>query len=240
MHCGDPHLELHGSRLRLQPHTRGSLILTHNARQPISGAGHIRMTENSARFEKTELRRRMRNARRQLTVYQQRRHGRAAAMQLGYSPLFQRARHIGIYWPMDGELDIRWLVERHTDKYFYLPVLPKAPRPQLRFCRWQGGPLTFRNRYRIPEPVRGDSLSPRRLDLVLVPLVAFDRSGARLGMGAGFYDRTFAFKGALPGSGPGLIGVAHQLQRVGQLPTDSWDIPLGGVVTETGFYRCRG
>lgn len=197
------------------------------------------MTESQARSEKAELRRRMRTARRQLTVYQQRHHGRAAAIQLCRSPLLHRARHIGIYWPMDGELDIRWLIERYTDKRFYLPVLPKAPRPQLRFRRWHGAPLTYRNRYGIPEPVRGDSLSPQRLDLVLVPLVAFDRGGARLGMGAGFYDRTFAFKRQLPGSGPALIGAAHQLQCVEQLPTDSWDIPLGGVVTEAGFYRCR-
>ncbi|MCW8126746.1 5-formyltetrahydrofolate cyclo-ligase [Microbulbifer halophilus] len=197
------------------------------------------MSKSIARSEKAELRRRMRTARRQLTVYQQRRHGRAATIQLSRSPLLQRAKHIGIYWPMDGELDIRWLIERFTDKHFYLPVLPHAPRPQLRFRRWHGSPLTYRNRYRIPEPVRGDSLSPRRLDLVLVPLVAFDRDGARLGMGAGFYDRTFAFKRPLPGSGPTLIGAAHQLQCVAQLPTDSWDIPLGGVVTEAGFYRCR-
>ena len=188
---------------------------------------------------KMQLRRRMRETRRGLSVYQQRQHGRAAAILLSRSPRMRRARHIGIYWPMDGELDIRWLQRRHPDKTFYLPVLPAAPHPQLRFRRWRGGALTYRNRYRIPEPVRGDSLSPRRLDLVLVPLVAFDESGARLGMGAGFYDRTFAFKQMLPGSGPALIGAAHQLQCVSDLPTDSWDIPLSAVVTERRLYRCR-
>ena len=187
---------------------------------------------------KVQLRRRMRTARRDLGLYRQRQHGRAAVIQLGRTPQLQRARHIGIYWPMDGELDIRWLFQRFPDKHFYLPILPAAPRPHLRFRRWHGGPLTFRNRYRIPEPLRGASLAPHRLDMVLVPLVAFDETGARLGMGAGFYDRTFAFKRVLPGSGPELIGAAHQLQCVENLPTDSWDIPLGGVVTERRFYRC--
>ncbi|AMX03566.1 5-formyltetrahydrofolate cyclo-ligase [Microbulbifer thermotolerans] len=197
------------------------------------------MSENQARSEKAELRRHMRSARRSLSPYQQRLHGRAAVNRLIRSPLLQCARHIGIYWPMDGELDIRWLQERFPHKYFYLPVLPAEPHPHLRFRRWHGGPLSFRNRYRIPEPLRGHSLSPRRLDLVLVPLVAFSPSGARLGMGAGFYDRTFAFKHLLRGAGPVLVGAAHQLQCIPDLPTDSWDIPLDAVVTEKRIYRCR-
>jgi len=197
------------------------------------------MQSSAPSESKAQLRRRMRTARRALTLYQQRLHGRAATIRLGQSPQLQRARHIGLYWPMDGELDIRWLQQRYPHKHFYLPVLPAAPHPQLRFRRWHGGPLTYRNRYRIPEPLRGDSIAPHHLDLVLVPLVAFDESGARLGMGAGFYDRTFAFKRQMPGSGPTLIGAAHQLQCVTALPTDSWDIPLRGVVTERQLYRCR-
>lgn len=197
------------------------------------------MTESKARSEKAKLRRRMRAARRALSLYQQRLHGRAAAIHLSRSPRMQCARHIGIYWPMDGELDIRWLLQRFADKHFYLPVLPAEPHPHLRFRRWHGGPLGYRNRFRIPEPLRGRLQPPRRLDLVLLPLVAFDPSGARLGMGAGFYDRTFAFKRLLPGAGPVLIGAAHQLQCVPGLPTDSWDIPLDAVVTEERLYRCR-
>ena len=188
---------------------------------------------------KVQLRRRMRAARRNLSVYGQRQAGRAVISRLGRSPQLLRARHIGIYWPMDGEIDIRGLVLRYPDKNFYLPVLPAAPHPQLRFRRWHGGNLTYRNRFRIPEPIQGPSQPPHQLDLVLLPLVAFDPSGARLGMGAGFYDRTFAFKRLLTGAGPELVGVAHQLQCVAELPTDSWDIPLGGVVTEQRLYRCH-
>ncbi|SHF85874.1 5-formyltetrahydrofolate cyclo-ligase [Microbulbifer donghaiensis] len=197
------------------------------------------MTASKARTEKAELRRRMRTARRQLSVYQQRLHGRAAAIHLSRDPHMQRAKHVGIYWPMDGELDVRWLFQRFADKHFYLPVLPAEPHPHLRFRRWHGGPLSYRNRFRIPEPLRGHTLPPAQLDVVLVPLVAFDPSGARLGMGAGFYDRTFALKRLFRGAGPALIGAAHQLQCVAHLPTESWDIPLDAVVTETRIYRCR-
>ncbi|SDK01529.1 5-formyltetrahydrofolate cyclo-ligase [Microbulbifer yueqingensis] len=188
---------------------------------------------------KAELRRTMRNARRGLSVYQQRLAAHSAINSLRTAPEFRTARRVGIYWPMDGELNLLGLARRFPDKRFYLPLLPREPRPHLRFCHWRGGALTFRNRFGIPEPVRGDSRSPLGLDLVLVPLVAFDPSGARLGMGAGFYDRTFAFKRHFPGAGPAMIGAAHQLQCVEHLPTDSWDIPLDAVVTDRRLYRCR-
>jgi 5-formyltetrahydrofolate cyclo-ligase len=188
---------------------------------------------------KPQLRRHMRAARRALDANRQRLAGQAIVNRLSRHPKLLRARHIGLYWPMDGEVDVRGLVRRFPDKYFYLPVLPHAPHPQLRFVQWHGRALTYRNRYHIPEPVRGHSHPPERLDLVLMPLVAFDPSGARLGMGAGFYDRTFAIQHLLPGAGPRLVGIAHQLQCVPLLPTDSWDIPLHGVVTECHSYPCR-
>ncbi len=225
MYSGDRHLEPYGSRLRLQPHSRGFQFYS-----SIS----LPMNEN-----KTQLRRRLRAERRALSAYQQRLHGRAAITLLGRIPQMKRAGHIGIYWPMDGELDVRSLLRRFPEKQFYLPVLPEEPHPHLGFKYWNGAPLPFRNRFHIPEPVRSPSRAAGLLDLVLVPLVAFDPTGARLGMGAGFYDRTFEHKQLLPGSGPQLIGVAHQLQCVQHLPTDNWDIPLDTVVTEQRIYRCR-
>ncbi|MEW5248320.1 5-formyltetrahydrofolate cyclo-ligase [Microbulbifer discodermiae] len=188
---------------------------------------------------KVQLRRHMRSARRSLSVYQQRLNGRNVINHLQRTPQLLRARHIGIYWPMDGEVDIRGLLQRQPNKYFYLPVLAPTPRPQLHFRRWRGDSPGYRNRFRIPEPLQGHSRPPQQLDLVLLPLVAFDAGGARLGMGAGFYDRTFAFKGLLRGAGPDLVGVAHQFQCVARLPTDSWDIPLQAVVTDRRLYPCR-
>ena len=71
----------------------------------------------------------------------------------------------------------------------------------------------------------------------MLPLVGFDRRGRRLGMGGGFYDRTFAFSRIRPRLAPKLIGLAHDLQRVQQLPVEPWDVPLHGVVTDRQRYR---
>lgn len=255
MHSGGHHLELNGSRLRHQPHARGVLIP-----ESLSGRENPKRAElapivsqlndpttertnaanETSSFEgKWQLRRRMRAARRNLDTNRQRVTSQAVVNRLSSHPALLKARHIALYWPMDGEVDVRGLVKRFPEKRFYLPVLPHAPHPQLRFVHWHGRALTYRNRYHIPEPVRGHSHTPERLDLVLMPLVAFDPSGARLGMGAGFYDRTFAIQRMLPGAGPRLLGIAHQLQCVPFLPTDSWDIPLHGVVTESHSFRCR-
>ena len=185
----------------------------------------------------------MRAARRALTVYQQRVASRNLCNRLADSAAIRSAQHIGIYWPMDGEVDLRPLLQRFPGKRFYLPVLPQRPRTQLTFHRWRGEPLRYRNRFGIPEPIVGKPQHaprvPHFLDLVLLPLVAFDPRGGRLGMGAGLYDRTFAFKHRLPGNGPRLIGVAHQLQCVDFLPVDSWDIPLAMVATDCRLYHCR-
>ena len=77
------------------------------------------------------------------------------------------------------------------------------------------------------------------LDLVLVPLVGFDGAGNRLGMGGGFYDRSFAFLGQRRWRRPRLVGVAFDLQRVDRLPRRAWDVPLDAVASERGCYRFR-
>ena len=97
-----------------------------------------------------------------------------------------------------------------------------------------------RNRYGLLEPDRDCPRldRPRRLEAVFVPLVAVDPSGTRLGMGAGFYDRYFAFRQS--GSGwrrPRLIGLAYDFQRVDRIERAPWDVPLDAVLTEAGVFR---
>ncbi|WGL15933.1 5-formyltetrahydrofolate cyclo-ligase [Microbulbifer bruguierae] len=190
---------------------------------------------------KTQLRRKIRAVRRALSSFQQRHASLRLCARLARCPELKRARHIGIYWPMDGEIDPRPLLERFPNKRFYLPALPRPARATMTFLHWPGATLRYRNRYGIPEPVigRSEARDPHKLDLVLLPLVAFDPSGARLGMGGGYYDRSFAFKRLRPGSKPQLLGIAHQLQCVERLPVESWDIPLTLVATDQRLYRCR-
>jgi 5-formyltetrahydrofolate cyclo-ligase len=92
-------------------------------------------------------------------------------------------------------------------------------------------------RFGIPEPT-GPSLQSRENEsiVVLVPLVAWDARGARLGRGRGYYDRALAELG----SGASRVGLGYSFQQCTLLPTDPWDVFLDSVVTERGTVRCRG
>ena len=89
-----------------------------------------------------------------------------------------------------------------------------------------------------PEPT-APVIAPQDLSCVFMPLVAFDDKGNRLGMGKGYYDRTFAFVNDKSAKGPELIGLAHECQRVENLEAADWDVPLGGIITGQQFYQVR-
>ena len=80
-------------------------------------------------------------------------------------------------------------------------------------------------------------LAPEALDLVLAPLVVFDPQRNRIGMGGGYYDRSFEFRKQAQRDAPILIGVAHELQKVDQLIAEDWDVRLDMVVTDGGIYK---
>ena len=98
--------------------------------------------------------------------------------------------------------------------------------------------LTLRMRFVAdPDHPARDAISPHWLDLVIVPLVGFDARGHRLGMGAGLYDRQFAFlRHRRTWRRPLLVGVAFEAQRLPRLAEAAHDVQLHGVVTEHGVY----
>jgi 5-formyltetrahydrofolate cyclo-ligase len=107
------------------------------------------------------------------------------------------------------------------------------------FARWREGDHFVRSRFGIEEPQPGaQTVAPTRLDVVCVPLVAFDRRGTRLGHGAGYYDATFAFRCAPRRRRPVLVGLAHAVQEVDELDRQPWDVPLDLVVTESEVIVC--
>lgn len=192
---------------------------------------------------RTELRRTLRERRRALSRQQQTQAARALASRLLGHPALFRARHVALYVPNDGEIDpgAYQVLARKRGIQFYLPVLHPLHDGRLVFSPVdEHTPLTD-NRFGIPEPEFKDGLRrpPWALDAVLMPLVGFDREGGRLGMGGGFYDRTFAFGRHRPAMLPTLIGLAHDHQCVTRIPTESWDIPLHWIVTDRGRYHCR-
>jgi len=117
--------------------------------------------------------------------------------------------------------------------------MPVVDGDRMLFRRWRPDVRMRPNRYGIPEPVDTRACPPERLELVLAPLVAYSPRGQRLGMGAGYYDRTFEFAARAPEHGAWMVGVAYALQQVDSLPTESWDVPLGAVVTERGLQVFR-
>jgi len=188
---------------------------------------------------RNELRRR----RRALSLRERRAHAAAAASNAASLPWFIHAERIAFYLASDGELDPAPLIRRAAvmHKRIYLPVLHPLGHKRLWFARWQPGEPLRPNLYGIPEPLwnAASLLDPRVLDLVFLPLVAFDARCNRMGMGAGYYDRTFAWKLRHRfWKGPKLVGYAHSLQRSSQLEMRPWDVPMNMVVTEDKIYRC--
>lgn len=196
-------------------------------------------------MSRVQLRREMRRRRRQLSPVQQKRAAHNLLRQVKSLPQFLRARRIAVYLANDGEINPEPVIEqiRKMGKTCYLPVLQPLVVNRLWFVRYDHATPMTHNRFGIPEPrMKGFSDRQRNrshardLDLVLFPLVAFDEKGGRMGMGGGFYDRTFAFTRQRRSARPALVGLAHECQKVDALPVESWDIRLQGVVTDQKAY----
>lgn len=190
---------------------------------------------------RSTLRKQLRQQRRSLSFEAQQQAAEQLALQLLTHPDLHRARHVAIYLPNDGEIDPRLYMDiaRRKGLTFYLPVLHPIHTGTLVFSPFDTGVELKPNRFGILEPPfsMGQKRPAWALDAVLFPLVGFDEQGGRLGMGGGFYDRTFAFTRVRPRLAPKLIGLAHEFQKVEALPTEPWDIPLHGVVTDQRCYR---
>lgn len=185
--------------------------------------------------ERQALRRQFRARRHALSQHAQRQHALAVAHTLGTHEELRQAHKIGLYVANDGEVDLAPLAVElsRANKQLALPVV--GEQKVMDFYRYQPGDELAPNRFHIPEPAPGaDLVEGSTLDLVLVPMVAFDDAGNRLGMGVGYYDRYLARLGRE--ARPRTIGIAHQVQHSEiPLPTESWDMPLDCVVTEAGW-----
>ena len=188
---------------------------------------------------KEKIRRQMRQARRALSLQQQQQAAIALWLQFRNSPLFLSSKRIAIYLANDGEIDPSFLSRclLQQKRQLFLPRIDRLGLNRMKFGAYQPSTLLTHNRYGILEPSQNQLVKPLSLDLVLLPLVAFDSRGNRLGMGGGFYDRTFAFKRQNRKLGPTLVGLAHECQKTEDLSTSSWDIPLDAVLTDKGYIR---
>jgi len=153
-------------------------------------------------------------------------------------PEYARAGRIAAYFAVNGEISLDFVIDRALaqGKQIFLPNLDQKA---LRFAPYSRQQKMRINRFKLPEPdVRDDEmLAPEALDLVLAPLVVFDAMRNRIGMGGGFYDRSFAFRKDPASNTPVLIGVAHELQKHDQLKPEPWDVQLDMIVTDEKIYR---
>jgi 5-formyltetrahydrofolate cyclo-ligase len=184
-----------------------------------------------------QLRQRNRKLRAQLSEYELELAAAAVCKRICALAGFKTAQHIAAYFAVNGEIGLAPVIDRALSqgKQIYLPNLDQKT---LRFSPYDHAQKMRINRYKLPEPDVADDemLNPGDLDLVLVPLVVFDADRNRIGMGGGFYDRSFAYRKASDSHSPLLIGIAHEWQKVEQLVPEDWDVPLDMVVTNHTTY----
>lgn len=148
---------------------------------------------------------------------------------------YQHAQHIGLYAAVNREIDLTelWHKAQETGKNCYFPAI--TSKQTLLFLPTTITTPWRHNQFKILEPDISiiHARPPNQLDLLIAPLVAFDTAGTRLGMGAGYYDRTLAH------TRPALfLGVAYAFQQQPYLNAENWDIPLDGIITpEQIFWR---
>jgi 5-formyltetrahydrofolate cyclo-ligase len=185
--------------------------------------------------DRDAIRREMRAARAALSAVQAADAALALVERIGELPGYATATSLAGYLAMPGEMDPGPAMRRALDdgKSCYVPVITGQ---RLRFAPWTPDSLLRRNRFGILEPAieTGQLLLPAALELVLVPLVAFDVYCNRLGMGGGYYDRSFADRVA--DNAQVLAGIAHEMQKVEMLETQPWDVPLDCVITDSHTY----
>ena len=139
-------------------------------------------------------------------------------------------------WPLPGEMDLRPLMLALIGRghAVVLPVTPPRGRP-LTFRRWRPGDVLVRERFGTLAPLGAPASEALVPDVLLVPLLAFDAAGHRLGYGGGYYDRTLA---GLPGRF--VLGCAFAAQQSPAVPVGPQDVRLDAVATEHGVAFCTG
>ncbi|MGI1679294.1 MAG: 5-formyltetrahydrofolate cyclo-ligase [Cellvibrionaceae bacterium] len=208
------------------------------------------MTNNkdvNFREERNNIRKESRERRRSLSFNEQAVASESLQTIIQRQPFFLRSKTLGYYIANDGEIDPSSIANLRSQlcKKFYLPVLQPLNTGKLWFLlhdeNTSNNSSMKLNRFGIPEPrIAGNPIPLFTLDVVFMPLVAFDKTGARLGMGGGFYDRSFSFKkNNFSSNKPLLIGLAHHCQEWNLLPTESWDIPLDAIITDNGIFSCE-
>jgi 5-formyltetrahydrofolate cyclo-ligase len=155
------------------------------------------------------------------------------ATKIIHSQLFTESENIACYIPMKGEVDV-WPIIKNIwawGKNCYIPTFSSHKINYLCFVKFESGDDLINVKHKIlaPKIIQEKIMAPQDLDLVIIPLIGFNKDRFRLGRGGGDYDRTFAFKKNLLSFRPYLLGVGYECQRVEFEPA-VWDIQLDEII----------
>jgi 5-formyltetrahydrofolate cyclo-ligase len=189
-------------------------------------------------LSKQELRDTLFERRRSISSLQRDSAASAALRLLMDHPLFISSQQIACYLAQDNEFDCEPFITAISaaQKKCFLPILSEQKNQGLTFAAYSPNDPLSLNRYNILEPKNKTIIPCSALDLVFLPLVGFDLQGRRLGMGGGYYDRTFAFLNKEKTHKPYLIGLAYECQYVPEIPEEDHDVLLDAVLTEERMY----
>jgi len=195
-------------------------------------------------FYKPEIRNRMQKWRKALGQISVTQAAQAVAAQVVQIREFLEAQHLGGYLAIENELDPMPIIQsaQNLKKKLYLPVINPAAAEEsepFQFYAYTVGDPLQKDLHGISVPAHR-SQSPfnmAQIDLILLPLLAFDSQCNRLGRGAGHYDRALNNLKRRAGRLPYLMGLAYEFQKIPQIVADKWDVPMDIVVTEENVYR---
>lgn len=196
--------------------------------------------------KRSQLRRKIRQQRRSFSPEQQNQASSRLLKHILKEDYFKKAGTLAFYQAFDGEINPAPAIQAALDhgKRCFLPVI-SLDNESLAFVEYTAGSSLEKNHFGILEPklYPNNALAPEHMDVIFMPLVAFDLSGTRLGMGKGYYDKKLAFMSrnssemSLNSTNiPKLVGLAHECQRVEQLERAEWDVPLDKIITDQTTY----
>lgn len=190
---------------------------------------------------KPALRKKLRARRQQLHIDAIAAASKGVTSQVILLTAFIKSQTVGIYLAQENEIDTQAIMDAAIlqNKQLYLPVVPPGKSKALSFYPYHPQDPLHEDRYGILEPdsKQQTACAPNALDVVFLPLVAFDRACDRIGRGAGYYDHTFSFVMTTTVKRPILIGLGYEFQQIEGTEPTKWDVPMDYIVTESMCYR---